>query len=174
MAGQESCVMRRVAILASVLAAAIGSAKCSQSPSASILAPSSVEAGTAATAAKGGAGGGGGKPGGGGGTTGGGSLAVVMLDDKNGNNAPNYGDTITFNVSTSATSPFVQVDCYQGTLWVYTGSVGYFDAYPWVKQFTLTSSYWAGGSASCKAQLYTSKDGTSMNVLSTLNFEAGA
>ena len=59
---------------------------------------------TAGLAAKGGAagkpgsggGGGGGKPGGGGST---GSLALVLVTDQNGNGAPNWGDTVTFNVS---------------------------------------------------------------------------
>jgi hypothetical protein len=166
--------MKRVAILASVLAMAIGSANCSNSGS-GIVSPSAVDASTAATAAKGGGSGGGkGKPGGGGTTGGSGSLTVAMVVDQNGNNAPDYGDTITFSVTTTATSPFVQLDCYQGTAWVYTGSVGYFDAYPWAKQFALTSNYWSGGGATCTAKLYTSTDGTSMNVLSTLTFDVGA
>src|SRR3954452_23954398 len=59
-----------------------------------------------AMAAKGG-GGGGGKPSGGSS-----SLSVVMVSDANADGLPNYGDTITFSVSTKATSqPYVQLDC---------------------------------------------------------------
>jgi hypothetical protein len=165
--------MRRIGILAAV-AAALVTASCANSPQ-SMVAPSSVTAdATAATAARGGTGGGK-KPGSGGGTTGGsGSLAVVMVVDNNGNTAPNWGDTVTFTLSTTATSPFVQLDCYQGSTWVFTGSVGYFDAYPWAKQFVLWSNYWAGGAASCTAKLYTTTDGSTMNVLSALNFEVGS
>jgi hypothetical protein len=173
--------MKRIAILASVVVMAMGSAFCANSPSSSIVAPSAVEGGAAATAAataaKGGGGGGGkGKPGGGGTTGGGsGSLSVVMVDDQNGNNAPNWADTITFNISTTATSPWVQVDCYQGTSWVYTSSVGYFDAYPWAKHFVLSSNHWpAATGATCTAKLYTTVDGSSINVLTTLSFDVGA
>src|SRR5262249_45915209 len=50
-----------------------------------------------------------GKPGGGGGggggtTTGGGSLSLVMVTDQNGNGQPNWGDSVTFKISTTATS----------------------------------------------------------------------
>ncbi|MBI2777059.1 MAG: hypothetical protein HYX57_07325 [Chloroflexi bacterium] len=123
-------------------------------------------AGTA-LAAKGG--GGGGKGGGGG------SLALVMVADANGNGAPNWRDTITFNVSTTATaSPFVSVNCYQGSTWVLTASAGFFASYPWTKNTTLSSSAWTGGSASCTARLYSTKDGTRTTTLATLNFSVGS
>ena len=52
-----------------------------------------------------------GKPAGGGG--GGSSLSLVMVTDNNGNALPNWGDTITFNVSTSASMPSGRLACYQ-------------------------------------------------------------
>jgi len=56
-----------------------------------------------------------GKPGGsGGGTTSGGSISLVLATDTSGNGSPNWGDTVTYNVSTTATSsPSVKTTCYQ-------------------------------------------------------------
>ena len=113
---------------------------------------------------------GGGKPSGGGG----GSLAVSMVVDGNGNGAPDHGDTITFSVSTSAARPFVSVNCYQGSAWVYSASVGYFADYPWSKDFILSASSWTGGAADCTARLYTSRDGIRTTTLGTLGFAVGA
>lgn len=122
-------------------------------------------AGTALAAPKGG-----GKPGG----SGGGSLAVSMVVDANGNGAPDHGDTITFTLTTSAARPFVSVNCYQGTSYVYAASVGYFADYPWSKDFILSASSWTGGAADCTATLYTSRDGIRTTTLATLAFAVGA
>ena len=110
--------------------------------------------------------GGGGKPGGGT-TTGGGSLVVVDMD---GDGTINYGDDVTFRLTTSATRPYVSVNCYQGGSWVYAASVGYFADYPWDQWFTLATSSWPVGSGDCTAQLYTSRDGIRINVLGTTTF----
>jgi hypothetical protein len=110
--------------------------------------------------------GGGGKPGGGT-TTGGGSLVVVDMD---GDGTINYGDDVTFRLTTSATRPYVSVNCYQGGSWVYAASVGYFADYPWDQWFTLATSSWPAGSGDCTAQLYTSRDGIRINVLGTTTF----
>src|SRR5260221_1945162 len=104
--------MNKLVIVASVLVLAAGSANCSHEgssdrSSSSILGPSAV-GNSDALAAKGG----GGKPGGGTGGTGG--LTLVMLTDANGNGLPNWGDTVTFNVSTTATTqPNVDLKCSQ-------------------------------------------------------------
>ena len=121
-------------------------------------------------AALAGKGGGGGKPGGGGTTTGGGTLNLVLLNSTDGQ--AHYGQRITFNVTTSATSPFVALNCYQGSTWFYSASVGYFAAYPWAKEFTLAATSWPGGAASCTARLYTTKDGTRTTTLATMSFNA--
>lgn len=168
--------MRKVMMLAPVVALALVSANCSGGAFNSPTGPG-LDVTTSSTEARGGGGtGGGGKKPGGGGTTGGGggSLTVVMVNDANGNGAPNWGDTITFNVTTSASQPFVRVSCYQGSSWVYVASVGYFDSYPWAKEFILASTSWPGGAADCTATLYTSVDGSSTTTLATLNFSAGA
>jgi hypothetical protein len=122
-------------------------------------------------AAKGGGGNTGGKPSGGGG----GSLSIVMLADANGNAAPNWDDTITFDVSTSATTrPYVRLYCYQGGSLVYSFTAGFYSGYPWSKDFRLSSQSWTGGAADCTASLiYTGSNGR-VNTLATLGFVAGA
>jgi hypothetical protein len=112
---------------------------------------------------------GGGGHGGGGSTGGSSSLALVMVNDANGNGAPNYGDTITFNVSTTATAqPYVEVTCSQNGTVVYSAWAGFYAGYLWPAQqyMPLGSPSWTGGAASCVATLNTS--------LAKLSFSVGA
>src|SRR5207249_591817 len=111
---------------------------------------------------------------GGGGTTGttNSSLTLVMVTDNNGNSAPNWGDTVTFSVSTTATTePHVQLACSQGGATVYSAEAGFYDGYlwPWNRNMTLSSYLWTGGAADCTAVLYYGG-----GTLSTLKFTAGA
>ena len=107
-----------------------------------------------------------GKPGGGGTTS---SLQLVLLVSTDG--APHWAQRITFNVSTTATTqPFVSVNCYQGSTWVYSDSVGFFADYPWPKEFTLAAASWPGGAADCTARLFSTKDGIRTTTLATLSF----
>jgi hypothetical protein len=123
-------------------------------------------------AAKGGGGSGGGKGGGHGGHAGGSgssSLSVVMVEDLNGDGQPNWGDTITFSVSTTATdSPYVEVKCYQDGTLVYGASAGFYAAYPWpgAQMMPLSSPSWTAGAATCSAALNTN--------LATLSFQVGS
>lgn len=122
-----------------------------------------------------------GKPGGGGGgTTGGnGTISLVMVSDADANGLPNYGDTITFAVSTTATTqPYVTVNCYQGSTLVYQQSSGIF----WGslnQMFVLggTTAWQGGGAADCTAYLQNwdsySKHHTVTN-LASMNFSVGA
>ena len=113
-----------------------------------------------------------GKPGGGGG----GGLALVLATDANANGVPNHGDTITFNVSTSATSqPHVSVTCSQNGTIVYSSSAGFYEGYPWpwAQYFTLSSRAWSAGAASCKAAL-TYSDGRRTRQLASLSFAVQA
>lgn len=115
-----------------------------------------------------------GKPGGGGGGGGGSSSLAgpVMYTDLNGNGIANHGDSITFNVSTTATSlPEVGVRCYQGSAWILDGYVGYYPSYAFNPYFTLDSSYWDGStSASCTARLFYYDSRSREHVLATLSF----
>ena len=163
--------MKRVAILASVLAMAIGTANCSNSSGASLVSPSGVDASAAATAARPSGGGGKGKPGGGG-TTGGGSLTLVMVDDVNGDHAPNWGDTLTWTFTqTSTDTPTVNLTCSQNGVAVYGATGGFYASYPWpwTVNMKLGSSAWTGGAANCTATL-TPVNGSP--VLATYSFTA--
>ena len=99
-----------------------------------------------------GKGGGGAKPSGGGG--GSGSLSLVMVTDA-GTPGVSYGDTITFNVSTSASFPSVQLACYQNGTLAYTSTRGFYPTYMWSDNYLLEGGYWSGGAANCTATLYT-------------------
>jgi len=122
------------------------------------------------------AGKGGGHHGGGGTTSGGGSLTLSMVVDNNRNGLPNWGDTITFKVSTTATTePHVNVTCYQGGVAVYGAATGYYASYPWpwTQNMSLSSQSWTGAPADCTAVLQ-AYSGTSVSTLATLNFHVDA
>lgn len=104
----------------------------------------------------------------GGGSTASGSLALVMVTDLNGDGSPDYGDAITFKVTTTASYPTVDLRCYQSGTLVYSANAGFYPSYPWPGEqlMPLTSPAWTGGAASCTATLNT--------TLATLNFTAGA
>jgi len=114
-----------------------------------------------------------GKPGGGGGGGGGGSSITgpVMVNDVNGDGVVNFGDTVTFNESTTATSqPYVNVLCYQNGTLVMNSWNGFFDqALNPTRNFGLYSPSWQSGAANCTAWLdmYT-KRGTAK--LASVNF----
>lgn len=105
-------------------------------------------------------------------STGSGTVALVVL---NGATEAHHGGQVTFNVTTSNSRPFVSLNCYQGGVWVYAASAGYFPDYPWSKNFTLASGTWTAGEADCTARLYSTKDGTRTTTLAPLlNFHVGA
>ncbi len=180
--------MSKVAILASVFALAVGTTGCGNSqgqsnslvdvgPSTVSSTPSQADGGNLATLGKPSGGGGGGKRGGGGTTTtGGGSLSLVMVSDATGDGVPNWGDTVTFNISTTATDqPNVSLTCSQNGAVVYGAVAGFYDSYPWpwTKIMTLSSQSWTGGAADCVAKLYYFS-GTNTIDLTSIRFTAGA
>jgi hypothetical protein len=116
------------------------------------------------------------KPVGGGSTTSTSSLTLVMVTDQNTDGLPNWGDTITWQVSTTATAaPYVDLACYQGATLVGTATAGYFDSYRWpyAKNMTLKSASWTGGAADCTARLYMlTRRGS--QTLATAKFHVGA
>jgi hypothetical protein len=112
-------------------------------------------AGTA-FAAKGGNGGGHGggpkpKPG-----TDNGTIAMVMVDASD--TVANWGDWVTFDVATTATSePWVNLKCWQNGTLVAEGWNGYFDRSLTGRNFGLYSATWSAGAADCTAYLTTPK-----------------
>jgi hypothetical protein len=88
--------------------------------------------------------------------------------------APHFGDTVTFNVSTTETSnPFVNLNCYQnGTLvmnsWsaYFTGGSG--------QAFGLYSPSWQTGAADCQADLGMLASNGKWKVLASTRFQADA
>jgi hypothetical protein len=113
-----------------------------------------------------------------GGTTGSGTggLTLGLVADANQNGLPNWGDTITFTVTTTATTePHVNVSCTQTGTVVYGAATGYYAAYPWpwTQNMTLSSQAWSGGAASCTATLQ-AYSGTSVTTLGTLSFSVAA
>jgi hypothetical protein len=102
------------------------------------------------------------------------SLGLVMVNDLNGNGTPDYGDSVTFNVSTTASSsPYVDVYCYQGGTLVYAAEAGFYTNYPWPNDFILTAPTWASGAASCTATIVYYDHGKLVSGLST-PFSVGA
>ena len=89
---------------------------------------------------------------------------------------PNWGEDVTFKVSTTATSePHVDLNCSQGGTNVYGATTGYYASYPWpwTQVMTLSSTKWTGGAADCTATLYYF-DGRKRPVLKTLGFHVDA
>jgi len=103
------------------------------------------------------------------------SLALVMVNDLNRNGRPNWGDTVTFSVSTTATSqPSVIADCYQNGVLMYR-HYGFFYGDPSPSQnFVLQSAAWTSGAADCSATLYYMNKKPREVDLATLSFHVDA
>ena len=88
---------------------------------------------------------------------------------------PRYGDTITFDVSTTATdNPFVNVTCSQNGVLVMQGWSAFFPGGLGDGNFGLGSPAWRAGAAECTANLdmYTSKG--ALKVLASTTFHVDA
>ena len=170
--------MHRLVILASVVVLAASSVNCSREransasdifPSSNILAPSASNRAATPVAAQGK---GGHKDPAGGSSS---SLTLVTSTDINGNGLPDWGDTVTFKVSTTETTePHVDLTCSQQGVVVYFATTGYFDGYlwPWTQFMTLSSTAWQGGAADCTAELYYFS-GRRSPVIASISFTAG-
>jgi hypothetical protein len=102
------------------------------------------------------------------------TLKLVVLSGSD--QLPNWGEQITFDVSTTATEyPYVDVTCTQNGTTVYGATTGYFASYPWpwTQVMTLQSQAWTGGPADCTARLYY-LNGKRTGTLASLPFHADA
>ena len=106
-------------------------------------------------------------------STGSGTLAgPVIVVDLNHDGLPNHKDTITYKVSTTATTtPEVGTRCYQGGKFVLDAYSGYFNSSIQGPNVTLNSGYWdASKAASCTGRLfYYDRHGRQV-VLATLSY----
>jgi len=98
------------------------------------------------------------KGGGGHSTSGSGTLSLVLLDSTD--TLAHYGQHITFNVSTTLASPYVDLQCFQNGTLVAEGWEGFFVGALSDGVFGLYSPQWLGGAADCTAYLaYQTKRG---------------
>ncbi len=102
------------------------------------------------------------------------SLTAVLLNSTDG--LPHWGQSLTFNVSTSSTSePNVSLNCYQNGSLVFGAVAGFYPSYPWPGSqiFILSSPTWTSGPATCTAALYYFS-GRKTVTLTTMNLEVFA
>jgi len=139
--------MSRLAVLASIVALAAGSANCANDPaqanSVGGIAPSAMAASSDATfntLAKGG------RP-----ALLAGDSTIVLSPDA----VPHFGGGVTFDISTTATQyPWVTVKCSQNGVLVYQQSLAQFIGTVDSRTFTLgPTPMWQGGEADCVATL---------------------
>ena len=126
----------------------------------------------AALAAKPAGGGGGGGKGGSGGGDSTSSLSLVLVESTDG--LPHWGQSVTFDVQTSAAYPYVTLDCFQGGVRVSTMTAGFYPSYRFTRYYTLSSSSWQSGEADCVANLHTSSSNGRTTTLKTLSFHVYA
>jgi hypothetical protein len=82
------------------------------------------------------------------------TIAMVMVDGTD--TAANWGDWVTFNVTTTATSePWVNLKCWQNGALVAEGWNGFFERSLTGRIFGLYSASWTSGAAECTAYLTT-------------------
>jgi hypothetical protein len=112
---------------------------------------------------------------GGGGTPGSSSISQPVMVTDTGTPGLSWGDTVTFNVSTTATTtPFVNLVCYQNGVQVASGWKGFWDGSIDVNwNFGLSSPMWKSGAADCVAWLdMQTKQGWAQ--LTSTSFHVGA
>jgi hypothetical protein len=104
------------------------------------------------------------------------SLSLVVLDSSGNaaaSTAPQWGSQVTFDVTSNAAYPSVELDCSQSGALVYQQIVGFYPTFA-DQTFTLKSFYWTGGAASCNATLYTMTKNGSRQTLATMSFDVAA
>ena len=88
--------------------------------------------------------------------------------------AAQFGDTITFSVSTSETSnPFVNLNCYQNGVLVMNSWSAFFPGGA-NQNFGLYSPSWQSGAASCTADLGMQTSNGRWKVLASNSFDVSA
>lgn len=104
------------------------------------------------------------------------SLSLVLSTDLNANGVPNWGDTVTYNVSSTVTNyPQVSTECYQNGALVLQGNAAFYDGNPfaYMDWLQLSSGAWTGGAADCTAKMYYNSHKSTV-TLATLSFHVDA
>ena len=88
--------------------------------------------------------------------------------------APQFGQSITFDVSTTATgNPFVNLNCYQNGVLVMNSWSAFFPGGS-NQNFGLYSPVWQSGAANCTADLGMLTSNGKWKVLASNSFQVGA
>jgi hypothetical protein len=96
-----------------------------------------------------------------------------LVVDQNANQVVNAGDSVTFDVTSTAPYPFVQLTCSQSGSQVLSETLGFFGS--WSTTFYLGGMVWTSSGADCTAALYAqSADGTVLSTEATLGFHVNA
>jgi hypothetical protein len=97
---------------------------------------------------------------------------VVSSATLSATSGPRFGDTITFNISTTQTgNPFVNLNCYQNGVWVAQDWAAF---WPSNENFILSSPAWTSGAADCTANLVMYVNSTKYKVLASTSFHVDA
>ena len=99
----------------------------------------------------------------------------ILVLDNNSDGLPNWGDQITFKVTTTAPYNDITIKCSQNDTSVYGSTIGFGQGWPWPQIFTMQSMAWTSGAASCTAEFWAStSSGTFLQNMATKSFNVGA
>jgi len=83
---------------------------------------------------------------------------------------PHFGDTVTFDISTQAGNPFVNLNCHGNGI----GYNSWAAFWPTAGGFVLSSPAWTSGAADCTANLVMYVNSTRYKVLASTSFHVDA
>ena len=83
---------------------------------------------------------------------------------------PHFGDTVTFDISTQAGNPFVNLTCYGNGI----GYNSWAAFWPTAGTFILSSGGWTSGAADCTANLVMYVNSNKYKVLASTRFHVDA
>jgi hypothetical protein len=83
------------------------------------------------------------------------NVTLTVVVESGPDQAPNFGEMITFAFNSPADHNWVSLWCYQAGVFVYSNTGGFNPDGYYAPDFTLSSAYWTAGGADCHARLYT-------------------
>jgi hypothetical protein len=99
-------------------------------------------------------------------------VSTATLSAASATSGPRFGDTVTFDISTTQTdNPFVNVDCHQTGVLVERSWAAF---WPSSGTFVLSSPAWTGGGADCTANLGMYVNSSKYKVLASTSFHVDA